>query len=63
MIDLPTAPEAVNRALLQSKIVGGLPLGTYYPELPNAMLVAVTETKTRDDIDRFVSAVYEAFAN
>ena len=59
VIDLPTAPEAVNRALLKSKIVGGLPLGTYYPELPNAMLVAVTETKTKADIDSFVSAVSE----
>jgi glycine dehydrogenase subunit 1 len=34
-----------------------LPLGDYYPELPNAMLVCVTETRTKDDIDTFVAAL------
>ncbi len=50
-------PERLNQTLLKQGIVGGLPLGAYYPEMPNSLLVCVTETKTRQDIDRFVGAV------
>ena len=59
-VRLPAAPEAVNRSLLQHKIVGGLPLGAYYPDLSDSMLVCVTETKTKEDIDRFAAAVGQA---
>ncbi len=57
VVRLPIAPETVNHRLLEHKIVGGLPLGPYYPDLADAMLLCVTETKTKDDIDRFVIAV------
>lgn len=60
VIRLPAAPKEVNRKLLQQKIVGGLPLGETYPEMSDAMLVCVTETKSKSDIDRFVSAVAES---
>ena len=59
-VRLPLDPEEVNRRLIQHKIVGGLALGRYYPEYRDAMLVCVTETKTKEDIDRFVAAVTEA---
>jgi glycine dehydrogenase subunit 1 len=44
-------PEALNRALLGRKIVGGLPLGRFYPELGNAVLLAATEMSRREDMD------------
>ncbi|HZP81588.1 MAG TPA: aminomethyl-transferring glycine dehydrogenase subunit GcvPA [Chthonomonadaceae bacterium] len=59
-IRLPVAPETVNQRLLPHKIVGGLPLGPYHPELSDAMLLCVTETKTKEDIDRLVGAVRES---
>ena len=59
-ITLPVEAETINRRLLRDKIVGGLPLANYYPELENALLVCVTETKTKEDIDRFVAAVGKA---
>jgi glycine dehydrogenase subunit 1 len=37
------------------KIVPGLPLARYYPELKNCLLLSFTETKSREDIDRLVS--------
>ncbi|MGO4211557.1 aminomethyl-transferring glycine dehydrogenase subunit GcvPA [Terriglobus sp. 2YAB30_2] len=44
--------EKGNAALLQSKIVGGLPLEKFYPELgPNASLWCATELTTRAQID------------
>ena len=52
-------PDEVNRALLERKIVGGLPLGRYYPELGNAMLLCATEMSRRADMDR-VAAEFAA---
>jgi|SRR5579883_1345440 glycine dehydrogenase subunit 1 len=51
-------PEQINRELLDEKIVGGLPLGRYYPELENCVLLCATEMSRRQDMDR----VAEAFA-
>jgi glycine dehydrogenase subunit 1 len=44
-------PEAINQALLQSKIIGGLPLRRYYPELENSMLLCATEMSRREHMD------------
>ncbi len=51
-------PEAVNGALLERKIIGGLPLRRFYPELDHAMLLCANEMSRREDMD----AVVEAFA-
>ncbi len=44
-------PEAVNAALLEKKVIGGLPLGRFYPELGNCMLLCATEMSRRADMD------------
>ena len=49
---------AVNSRLLEKKIIGGLPLGRFYPELEDSMLLCATEMSKRADMDR----VAEAFA-
>ncbi len=59
-IRLDEPPADVNRALLKQQIVGGLPLGSYYSKMDDSMLICVTETKTRQDIDRFVVAVEDS---
>jgi glycine dehydrogenase subunit 1 len=51
-------PDQINRALLKKKIIGGLPLGRFYPELENSMLLCATEMSRRESLD----AVVEAFA-
>ncbi len=56
-IVLPRSVEAVNRQLLHEKFVGPLSLGSFYPELSDHALVCVTETTTRTEIERFVSAL------
>lgn len=53
---LPKSPTEVNRALLEQGILGGLDLTPYHHEIPNGWLVCVTETKSREDIDRLVDA-------
>ncbi|MET3289829.1 UNVERIFIED_CONTAM: glycine dehydrogenase subunit 1 [Brevibacillus sp. OAP136] len=49
-----TKPVAdVNKALLDAGIIGGYDLGKAYPELAGHMLVAVTELRTKQEIDAF----------
>ncbi len=51
------SPDAINERLLGQNIIGGLPLGRYYPELENSMLLCATEMSRREDMD----SVAEAF--
>lgn len=44
-------PEAANKALLKKKIIGGLPLARFYPELPDSVLLCATEMNTRAEMD------------
>lgn len=56
-LGLPVSAEEVNRKLLKEKIIGGLDISGYYPELSHTMLVCVTEKVTRRDIDRFAGVL------
>ena len=49
--------DAVNRKLLKVGIVGGLLLAPWYPTLSQAALWCVTETVSRDAIDRLVDVL------
>jgi glycine dehydrogenase subunit 1 len=51
------SPDAVNRALQRQKIIGGLPLGRFYPELADSMLLCATEMSRREDMDRLAEAL------
>ena len=52
-VQLPDVAQA-NEALLEAGIVGGLDLGD------GAMLVAVTEKRSREELDAFVEVVADA---
>lgn len=43
--------EEINNRLFEAGIVGGFPLGRFYPELNDAILFCVTEMSNREDID------------
>ncbi len=45
-------PEKINKALLDAGIMGGYPIGKHFPEHKNAILYAVTEKRTKEEIDR-----------
>ncbi len=49
--------EAVNKVLLRQKIIGGLPLGRFYPELADSVLLCATEMSRREDMDRLAEAL------
>jgi glycine dehydrogenase subunit 1 len=56
-LDRPVAP--VLEALARRGIAGGLDLAPYYPQLGPALLVCATETKTREDIERYGATLSE----
>lgn len=45
---------SINKRLLKNRITGGLELEGYYPSMKNCWLVAVTENRTKDEIDTMV---------
>jgi glycine dehydrogenase subunit 1 len=47
----------VVTTLIDRGIAAGFPLGRYYPELQNALLIALTEKHTRQDINRLAEAL------
>ncbi len=49
------SPEALQRRLTEDRIIAGLPLRAYYPELGDAMLVCVTEQVPRERIEHFAA--------
>ena len=53
--DLKTVAE-INRALEAKKILGGLPLEKFYPELKNTMLLCCTEMTKRSQMDQVAEA-------
>jgi glycine dehydrogenase subunit 1 len=53
-------PLAINSRLLGQKIIGGLPLKKFYPELGNAALWCCTELTTRAAIDTAAGTVSES---
>ncbi len=54
VVRCPGSPEEINRRLLEHRILGGLPLGRFYPDLGDCWLVCVTESRTREEIDQLV---------
>lgn len=53
-VKVPGKPEELNNKLLEKDILGGVDASPFYPELENTMLFAVTEKRTREEIDTLV---------
>jgi glycine dehydrogenase subunit 1 len=48
---------AVVRAMAREGFLAGLPLGRFYRGMRDSLLVCVTETRTREELDRFADAL------
>jgi len=57
VVEVPYDFEKTYQELLKKRIVAGLPLSLYYAELPRHYLICVTETKTKEDMDKLVMEV------
>lgn len=56
VIQLPKQKKVKQflKQMQKNGIQAGLDLGAYYPELGNALMICVTETKTQSDLDLYV---------
>jgi glycine dehydrogenase subunit 1 len=60
VMEFPRSVKMINTELLKERIVGPLPLGTFYPELTKRGLVCVTEMTPRGEIERLAAAIKRA---
>jgi glycine dehydrogenase subunit 1 len=57
VVKAPEGFSSTYERLLSQKIVAGLALEPFYPELRNHFLMCATETRTRQEIDRLIKEV------
>jgi glycine dehydrogenase subunit 1 len=57
---LPKSPSTVVAKLARKRILPGVPLKSYDRALADCLLVAVTEQRTKEEIDTFATALAEA---
>jgi glycine cleavage system P protein (glycine dehydrogenase) subunit 1 len=57
VLQCETPVHQVLDRLEAADIVGGVPLGRFCPDLADCLLVAVTEKRTRAELDRYASAL------
>jgi len=57
VVKFPGGFEKTYQRLAADKIIAGLPLECYYPELADHYLLCVTETITKEDMDELVKRV------
>ncbi len=62
VLETAEAPDAINARLLQQKMIGGLPLSAWYPELKHASLWCVTEQNSRAQIDAAAAVIADKSA-
>jgi glycine dehydrogenase subunit 1 len=61
-LKLPTSPDRVVGKLLKQKLLAGVPLKRFDRSLGDCLLVAVTEKRTRAEIDQLADALTKAVA-
>jgi len=58
-VHLPKDASQVVAAMMKKGFAAGFPLGRYYPGMERYLLVAVTEKRTKEEIDRYAKALQE----
>ncbi|MCL4541314.1 MAG: aminomethyl-transferring glycine dehydrogenase subunit GcvPA [Chloroflexi bacterium] len=57
VVRCPIAAGELAQRLLPYGILAGIPLGRWFPELADCLLICVTELNTRQDLDDYVSCL------
>jgi glycine dehydrogenase subunit 1 len=57
VLEVGGEPKKVLEKLKKENILGGFPIGKFYPELDHHLLVTVTEMNQKEDIDRWAEAL------
>ena len=59
VVRMPRSAEEINRKLLKRRIIGGLDLSRFFPEMDDCSLFCVTEMNPKHEIDRLVESLEE----
>jgi len=59
LVDSKVSPEDVNKKLEDNGILGGYSVGKDYSELPNGILLCVTEKRSKEEIHKLVECMEE----
>lgn len=62
VVKLKEPVSSVNERLLGKEIIGGYDLGAVYTDLKNHMLIAVTELRTKEEIDTLIKELGDRHA-
>lgn len=62
VLETPADARSILRNLSSQGFLAGPALGRWYPQLSDCLLVAVTERRTREEIDRFAEALEKELA-
>ena len=62
VVELPRSVRLVNAELLDRKIIGPLPIGSFYADLTKRALFCATETTSRAEIERMAAAIRDILA-
>ena len=57
VLECPVPADRVRNALLKDGILAGVPLGRYDKAMKNSLLVCATESRTNEELERFVAAL------
>ncbi len=63
VIELPMKAKEVIEEMLKKGFIAGFPLGKYYENMDNCLLVTVTEKRTREELVQFAAAMEEVLCN
>ncbi len=61
-LSLPMDPRQAVEAMAERGYLAGVPLEDEFPDIANGLLVAVTERRTRQELDGYTAALEEAIA-
>ena len=59
VLTLPGSAQAFVEAALARRILAGIPISRFDVSRPNDLLVAVTEKRSREELDRYAAALRE----
>src|SRR5947209_4244929 len=62
VVKSPVSTQKLQQHFAQADIIGGYDLSLAYPDMENCLLFCVTETRTKEDIDRLVAVLKEVQA-
>jgi glycine dehydrogenase subunit 1 len=59
VLECEAPADRVLARLAKRGLIGGVPLKRFFPQMENRILVAVTEKRTRAELDAYVKAITE----